>query len=92
MCVLNLNCEEIGFSQHMIPLSEAKIGQRVQVQNLDADDPVYQRLLAFGLTPGVEVRIAHVAPLGDPIAISFCSQKVMIRRADAARVMVEEIN
>ena len=77
---------------NMIPLSEAKIGQRVQVQSMNADDPVYQRLLEFGLTPGVEARIAHVAPLGDPIAISFCSQKVMIRRADAARVMVEEIN
>lgn len=76
---------------NMIPLSEVKIGQRVQVQSLNVDDPVNQRLLAFGLTPGAEVSIVHVAPLGDPIAISFCSQKVMIRRADAARVMVEEI-
>lgn len=92
MCVVNLKSEESNFSQPMIPLSEAKVGQRVQVQNLDADDPVYQRLLAFGLTPGVEVRIVHVAPLGDPIAISFCSQKVMIRRSDAARVMVEEMD
>ena len=76
----------------MIPLSEVKVGQKVQVQNMDVDEPVNQRLLAFGLTPGAEVRVVHVAPLGDPIAISFCSQKVMIRRADAERVMVEEIN
>lgn len=75
----------------MIPLSEVQVGQRAQVHSMDADDPVYQRLLAFGLTPGVEVRVVHVAPLGDPIAISFCSQKVMIRRSDAARVMVESI-
>ncbi len=73
----------------MIPLSEVKVGQRVQVQNMDVDEPVNQRLLAFGLTPGAEVRVVHVAPLGDPIAISFCSQKVMIRRSDASRVMVE---
>ncbi|MBP3302147.1 MAG: ferrous iron transport protein A [Opitutales bacterium] len=76
----------------MIPLSEVKVGQKVQVQNMDVDEPVNQRLLAFGLTPGAEVRVVHVAPLGDPIAISFCSQKVMIRRTDAARVMVEELN
>lgn len=75
----------------MIPLSEVKVGQKVQVQNMDVDEPVNQRLLAFGLTPGAEVRVVHVAPLGDPIAISFCSQKVMIRRTDAARVMVEEL-
>ncbi|MBQ6704622.1 MAG: ferrous iron transport protein A [Opitutales bacterium] len=75
----------------MIPLSEVKVGQKVQVQNMDVDEPVNQRLLAFGLTPGAEVRVVHVAPLGDPIAISFCSQKVMIRRTDAARVMVEEM-
>lgn len=76
----------------MIPLSEVKVGQRVQVQNMDVDEPVNQRLLAFGLTPGAEVRVVHVAPLGDPIAISFCSQKVMIRRSDASRVMVEVKN
>ena len=75
----------------MIPLSEVKVGHKVQVQNMDVDEPVNQRLLAFGLTPGAEVRVVHVAPLGDPIAISFCSQKVMIRRTDAARVMVEEL-
>lgn len=76
----------------MFPLSEAKIGQRVQVQTMNVDDPVNQRLLAFGLTPGAEVRIVHIAPLGDPIAISFCSQKVMIRRSDAACVMVEPLS
>jgi ferrous iron transport protein A len=76
----------------MIPLSEVKVGQRVLVHSMDVDEPVNQRLLAFGLTPGAEVRIVHVAPLGDPIAISFCSQKVMIRRSDAARVMVEDVN
>lgn len=76
----------------MIPLSEVKVGQRVLVHSMDVDEPVNQRLLAFGLTPGAEVSIVHVAPLGDPIAISFCSQKVMIRRSDAARVMVEDVN
>ena len=76
----------------MFPLSEAKIGARVRVQSMDVDEPVNQRLLAFGLTPGADVSIVHVAPLGDPIAISFCSQKVMIRRCDAARVMVEPLS
>ncbi len=78
-----------NFLQKMIPLSEIKIGQRARVQTMDVDDSVNQRLLAFGLTPGAQVRVVHVAPLGDPIAIAFSSQKVMIRRADAARVMVE---
>lgn len=75
----------------MIPLSQAEVGQRVQVCSMDVNEPVNQRLLAFGLTPGATVRVVHVAPLGDPIAISFCSQKVMIRRSDAEHVMVELI-
>lgn len=75
----------------MIPLSEIKVGQRAHVQNMNVDDTVNQRLLAFGLTPGSDVRVVHVAPLGDPIAISFCSQKVMIRREDACRVMVDPV-
>lgn len=75
----------------MIPLSKIKVGQRAHVQNMNVDDTVNQRLLAFGLTPGADVSVVHIAPLGDPIAISFCSQKIMIRRADACRVMVEPI-
>lgn len=75
----------------MIPLSAAKVGQRVLVQEMDVDDAVNQRLLAFGLTPGVEVSITHVAPLGDPIAITFASQKVMLRRSDADRVLVKPL-
>lgn len=74
-----------------IPLSEADVGQAVKVQGMDVEDTVNQRLLAFGLTPGADVRVVHVAPLGDPIAISFCSQKLMIRRSDACRVMVEPL-
>jgi len=70
-------------------LSEVEIGQRAQVRDMDVDDSVNQRLMAFRLMPGAEVSVVHVATLGDPIAISFCSQKVMIRRADAARVEVE---
>lgn len=75
----------------MIPLSELKIGQRARVCTMNVDDTVNQRLLAFGLTPGAEVYIRHIAPLGDPITIAFSSQEVMIRRADAAHVEVELI-
>ena len=73
----------------MIPLSEVKVGQQARVCDIDVNDSVNQRLMAFGLMPGAEVRVVHIAPLGDPIAISFCHQKVMIRRSDAARVRVE---
>lgn len=75
-------------SQEMISLSEVKIGERVRVQEMNVDDPVNLRLMAFGLTPGVEVEVVHVAPLGDPIAIVFCSQKVMVRRSEAEHVKV----
>lgn len=73
-------------------LSEVKIGQSARVKTMDVEDAINQRLLAFGLTPGAEIRVVHVAPLGDPIAIAFNSQKVMIRRADAVRVEVELIS
>ncbi len=74
-----------------LALADASVGQRVQVQAMDVEDTLNQRLLAFGLVPGAEVRIVHVAPLGDPIAITFNAQKVMLRRADAVRVKVAPI-
>lgn len=69
-------------------LSDIKIGQHAQVHDMNVDDSVNQRLMAFGLLPGADVSVVHVAPLGDPIAISFNSQKVMIRRTDADSVEV----
>ncbi|MCR5183811.1 MAG: ferrous iron transport protein A [Opitutales bacterium] len=75
----------------MIPLSELKVGVLATVQSMDVEKTVNQRLMAFGLVPGTNVRIGHIAPLGDPISVHFGAQSVMLRRRDAKNVIVNPI-
>ncbi|MDR2430136.1 MAG: ferrous iron transport protein A [Puniceicoccales bacterium] len=72
-------------------ISSLKVGQRARVVHLHASQPAEQRLMALGLMPGVIVRLARVAPLGDPIAIEFRGQCVSMRKREAGVVEVEPL-
>ena len=48
--------------------------------------------MTMGLTPGTQVTVLRSAPLGDPIAIGVRSYHLALRRADAARVAVEQVS
>lgn len=73
----------------MLSLSQIPVGCSARVISLNASRPVDQRLLAFGLLPGMLVKVTHLAPLGDPIAIEFQNQSISLRKAEAVEVMVE---
>jgi ferrous iron transport protein A len=45
-------------------------------------------LLELGCLPGEPVRVEHVAPLGDPIAIRVTGSCFMLRKSDAKHIEV----
>jgi ferrous iron transport protein A len=49
------------------------------------------RLAVLGFLPGRKVRVARVAPLGDPISIEMEGQEISVRRAEANLVEVKEV-
>ena len=49
---------------------------------------VKRRLVDMGLTPGTEVRVTKVAPLGDPIEVSLRGYELSLRKADAAQIIM----
>ena len=49
------------------------------------------RLAALGFLPGCRVRIARIAPLGDPISIEMDGQEISLRRTEADLIGVREI-
>ena len=53
--------------------------------------PVRKKLLAFGLTPGVELEVIRVAPLGDPIEIKVRSYALSLRKTEFDLLNLEEI-
>ena len=74
-------------------LSQIKVGERARVRSVDVDGDgeVGVRLLEMGLTPGVEIRLVGVAPLGDPLEFEVRGYRLSLRKTEAARVEIERI-
>ena len=51
---------------------------------------VKRRLVDMGLTPGTEVRVTKIAPLGDPMELNLRGYELSIRKGDAEMVEIEE--
>jgi ferrous iron transport protein A len=68
-------------------LAQLKIGQKAIINSF-SDSTMALRLLEMGCTPGELVEINHVAPLGDPIAISVSGYLLSLRKAEASTIMV----
>lgn len=51
--------------------------------------PSSRRLLALGLRPGARVEVVLAAPLGDPLEVRVGEALLLLRRKEAASVLVE---
>ena len=69
-------------------LSELKIGQAGIIEQLEAEQPFRQRLMALGFRIGKEVRPVRQALFGGPLQVRVGSVNVMLRRNDAALIHV----
>jgi ferrous iron transport protein A len=66
-------------------------GERGRIVGLGRGDLGYrQRLMAMGLTPGVEFELTRVAPLGDPVEIKVRGFAMSLRKAEAELLRVEK--
>ena len=52
---------------------------------------VKRRLVDMGLTPGTQVKVTKIAPLGDPLEVSLRGYELSLRKADAEMVEVKEL-
>lgn len=68
----------------MVKLSDIDVGESAFVTGFEAGGAGYRsKLLAMGLTPGVEVKVAAIAPLGDPVEIEVRGFHLSLRKAEA---------
>jgi ferrous iron transport protein A len=68
-------------------LASLKIGQKAIIDSF-SDNQMALRLLEMGCIPGEEVEVHHMAPLGDPIAITVSGYLLSLRKAEAANILV----
>lgn len=70
-----------------INLSQLRLGQEAIIQSVENQD-IYLKLLDLGCLPGEKVKLAFVAPLGDPIAIQVSGSIISLRKADAKSILI----
>ncbi|HEY8443509.1 MAG TPA: ferrous iron transport protein A [Clostridia bacterium] len=73
-------------------LEQLKTGQSCKVTQIKAEGMLKRKLLEMGITPGTEILLRKIAPLGDPIQINLRGYDLSIRKADAKNIAVEIIN
>ena len=69
-------------------LREMKPGQSGKVISIGESGPLKRRIMEMGITPGVEVKVVKMAPLGDPVEIRIRGYELSLRREEAARIEV----
>lgn len=75
----------------MTTLDCLSAGESGVIAALSGDDPVTVRFLEMGLLPGERIAVLGAAPLGDPIAVLVRGSRLAIRRRDAARVQLADV-
>lgn len=71
-------------------LDELKIGQDAILRTIGGEGELRHHLLDMGLTPGTEVTLRKVAPMGDPIEIHIRGYELTLRVDDARQITVEK--
>jgi ferrous iron transport protein A len=63
----------------------------LRVTKVTGRGPTAQRIMEMGLTPGCELQILKVAPLGDPMEIKVRGYRLSLRKTDVASIEVSPI-
>lgn len=69
-------------------LEQLPIGESATVLAVDGEGALRCRLLDMGVTPGTEVLMRKVAPLGDPIEIHLRGYELTLRLEDARSIRI----
>ena len=73
-------------------LADLQVGQDAVLRAIGGKGELRHHLLDMGLTPGTEVTLRKVAPMGDPIEVELRGYELTLRLADAAQIEVENIH
>ncbi len=72
-------------------LKDLMPGDRGRVTGYEEGARAYRRkLLAMGLTPGIELQVVRVAPMGDPVEVRVRGTALSLRKGEAESLRVEK--
>jgi Fe2+ transport system protein FeoA len=70
-------------------LDRLPIGERAIIAAVRGEGALRDRLLDMGLTPGTQVMMRKVAPMGDPMELHLRGYELTLRRSDAQNIDIE---
>lgn len=76
-----------NFMLIMATLDTLKLGQTATIKEF-TDDFLSRKLIEMGCLPGETVKLANIAPFGDPIAIEVSGYLLSLRKQEASTVVV----
>lgn len=63
-------------------------GESGIVKHVVGEGPVKRRLFDMGVTPGVEIVMKKLAPMGDPMEISLRGYELTLRKSEAEHIVM----
>ena len=74
-------------------LAELKAGEMAEITGYTLGNAVYRaKLLALGLTRGLQLKVINVAPLGDPFELAVRGYHLSLRREEVKVIKVKKID
>ncbi len=67
-------------------------GQSAYIQTVGGSGALRHHLLDMGLTPGTEVTLQKIAPMGDPVQFELRGYELTLRRDEAKKITVENVH
>lgn len=72
-------------------LNEFTIKESGVVKKIEAEGKIKRRLFDMGVTPGAEITLKKVAPLGDPIEVTIRGYELSLRKDEANKILMEVV-
>lgn len=70
-------------------LRDFRIGEKGYVKSVNAEGKIKRRLYDMGVTPGANILLCKVAPLGDPIEVTIRGYQLSLRKNEAEKILME---
>ena len=70
-------------------LNEFVPGERGIVKRIEGEGQIRRRLFEMGVTPGADITLRKLAPLGDPVEVNLRGYELTLRKSEASCVVME---
>ena len=72
-------------------LKELEIGETAKIIKVGGEGELRRHFLDMGLTPGAEITLRKVAPMGDPMELEIRDYILTLRLDDADKIEAEKV-